>query len=234
MSRTTKAPVTRMRALGVALLLGAQPAIAQPDAMPLPGGADASSFGHLTVDAAVWSLAANETRRAVLTFDHYPDENEIGALTTAGFDVYSYRTLPMIVVHTDALRLRSLVGLRGLRSIYLDRELDERTDVIPWIAQGADGGRVALIDSRGPRLLAAASLQGADPAPLTGGTLTVVAAIEGFDWVFRHRLEHGIEIVASGWRGGDDEIEPTDPLGVATQAARDAGIAVVFAEASHE
>jgi hypothetical protein len=227
MSRTTKAPVTRMRALGVALLLGAQPAVAQPGSMPLPGGADASSFGRLTVDAAVWSLAASEMRRAVLTFDHYPDDDEIGALAASGLDVYSYRTLPMIVVRADAARLRNLVGLRGLRSIYLDRELDDRGDVIPWIAQGADDGRVALIDSLGPRLLLGPSSQGADRR--TDVRLTVVAALEGFDWVFRHRLEHRIEIVASGWHGGD-ELEPLDPLGVATQAARDAGLAVVFAE----
>lgn len=229
MSRTTKAPV---RAIGVALLLGTQPALAQLDSMPLLGGADVSTLGHLTVDGAVWSLAAGETRCAVLTFDHYPDDTEIAALETAGLDVYSYRTLPMIVVRADALRLRSLVGLRGLRSIHLDRELAELTDLIPWIAQAADGGRVALIDSRGPRLLAAASEPDTESRPLAGRKLTVVAALEGFDWVFRHRLEHGIEIVANGWSG--DELEPLDPLGVATQAARDAGIAVVFAQASHE
>jgi hypothetical protein len=228
MSRTTKGPV---RAVGVALLLGAQPALAQWDSMPLPGGADASTSGYLTVDAAVWSLAASETRCAVLTFDHYPGDTEIDALATAGFDVYSYRTLPMIVVRADALRLRSLVGLRGLRSIRLDRELTELAE-IPWIAQAADGGRVALIDSRGPRLLAADREPDAESRPLAGRKLTVVAALEGFDWVFRHRLEHGIEIVANGWSG--DELEPLDPLGVATQAARDAGIAVVFAQASHE
>jgi len=231
MSRTTRATGTRMRAAGVALLLGAQPALAQWDSMPLPGAADASTSGRLTVDAAVWSLAAGETRGAVLTFDHYPNDTEIDALETAGLDVYSYRTLPMLVVRADALRLRSLVGLRGLRSIYLDRELYELAG-IPWIAQTADGGRVALIDSRGPRLLAAASEPNAEAGPSAGGKLTVAAALDGFDWVFRHRLEHGIEIVANGWSG--DELEPLDPLGVATQTARDAGIAVVFAQASHE
>jgi len=213
-------------------LLGTQPALAQRDSMPLPGRADLSTFGHVTVDPAVWALAARETRRAVLTLDHYPDDTEIGALETAGLDVYPYRTLPMIVVRGDGSRLRSLVGLRGLRSIHLDRELAEINELIPWIAQTVDGGRVALIDSRGPRLLAAANEPDAESRPLAGRKLTVVAALEGFDWVFRHRLEHGIEIVANGWSG--DELEPLDPLVVATQAARDAGIAVVFARASHE
>jgi hypothetical protein len=233
MSRTKRAPVTRMRAVGVALLLGAQPATAQWDSMPPPGGADASTWGHLTVDAAVWSLAASETHRAVLTFDHYPDEAEIGALETAGLDVFSFRALPMVVVRADGLRLRGLLGLHGLRSIYLDRELDELTGVIPWIAQAVDGGRVALIDSRGPRLLAAESQAGAGRRRTAGGKLTVVGALEGFDWVFRHRLEHGIEIVASGW-SADGEPAPADPLGVATEAARDAGLAVVFAGLKRE
>ena len=228
MSRTKRAPVTRMRAVGVALLLGAQPATAQWDSMPLPGGADASTWGHLTVDAAVWSLAASETHRAVLTFDHYPDEAEIGALETAGLDVFSFRALPMVVVRADALRLRSLVGLRGLRSIYLDRELGELTDVIPWIAQAVDGGRVALIDSRGPRLLAAENAADAARRWTAGRKLTVVGALEGFDWVFRHRLKLGIEIVATGW-GADGARAPADPLGIATEAARDAGLAVVSA-----
>jgi hypothetical protein len=233
MNRMTRAPTTRMRAVGVALLLGAQPATAQLDSMPLPGGADASTLGHLTVDAAVWSLAASETHRAVLTFDHYPEEIEIAAFELGGFDVFSLRTLPMVVVRADGVRLRSLVGLRGLRSIYLDRELDELTDVVPWIAQEADGGRVALIDSRGPRLLATESRPSTHRGPVASGKLTVVAALEGFDWVFRNRLEHGIEIVANGWAAGG-ELTSADPLGVATKIAREAGLAVVFAEASHE
>ena len=233
MNKMTRVPVTRMRAVGVALLLGAQPATAQWDSMPLPGGAGALTFGHLTVDTAVWSLAGSETRCAVLTFDHYPEEIEIAAFEVGGFDVFSFRTLPMVVVRADGLRLRSLVGLRGLRSIYLDRELDELTDVVPWIAQGADAGRVALIDSRGPRLLGAESQPAANRRPPAGRKLTVVAALEGFDWVFRHRLELGIEIVANGW-GADGELAPTDPLGIATLAARNAGLAVVFAGPGYE
>jgi hypothetical protein len=232
MNRVIGASALRIRAVGIALLLGAQPALAQRDSMPLPGGAGLSSFGHVAVDPAVWALAGSETRRAVLTLDHYPDDTEIGALETAGLDVYSYRTLPMIVVRAAGSRLRGLVGLRGLRSLYLDRELDELTDRVPWIAQTADGSRIALIDSRGPRLVGTASDPNAESGPFAGGKLTVAAALDGFDWVFRHRLEHGIEIIANGWRG--DELEPLDPLGVATQAARDAGIAVVFAQASHE
>ena len=228
MDRMTKAPARRMRAVGIALLLGAQPALAQWDSMPLPAGADFSSLGHLTVDAAVWSLAATETRRAILTFDHYPDDSEIGALGAAGIDVYAYDTLPMIVVRADGPRLRGLVGLRGLSSIYLDRELDDFAGVIPWVAQTADGRRVALIDSRGPRLLANDSQPRAETRPLT-----VVAALEGFDWVFRNRLEHGIEIVANCW-SDNGALASSDPLGVAIEAAQNAGLAVLFAGAGHE
>jgi hypothetical protein len=217
-----------MRAVGIALLLGAQPALAQWDSMPLPAGADLSSLGHLTVDAALWSLTGSETRRAILTFDHYPDDTEIGALAAAGVDVYAYDALPMIVVRADALRLRSLVGLRGLRSIYLDRELDDFAGVIPWVAQTADGRRVALIDSRGPRLLATDGQPSTETRPLT-----VVAALEGFDWVFRNRLEHGIEIIANAWSDGG-ALASSDPLSVAIEAAQDAGLAVVFAGAGHE
>jgi hypothetical protein len=215
-----------MLAVGIALLLGAQPGLAQWDSMPLPAGADFSSLGHLTVDAAVWSLAANETRGAILTFDHYPDDTEIGALDAD--DVYAYDTLPMIVVSADAPRLRNLVGLRGLRSIYLDRELDDFAGVIPWVAQTADGRRVALIDSRGPRLLATDGQPSTETRPLT-----VVAALEGFDWVFRNRLEHGIEIIANAWSDGG-ALASSDPLSVAIEAAQDAGLAVVFAGAGHE
>ncbi|HEX7238423.1 MAG TPA: hypothetical protein VF405_15760 [Gammaproteobacteria bacterium] len=228
MDRMTKAPARRVLAVGVALLLGAQPALAQWDSMPLPAGADLASLGHLTVDAAVWSLAASDTRRAILTFDHYPDDTEIGALGAAGVDVYSYDTLPMIVVRADGARLRNLVGLRGLSSIYLDRELDDLTGVIPWVAQTADSRRVALIDSRGPRLLATDGQPRAAKRPLT-----VVAALEGFDWVFKNRREHGIEIIANGW-GNAGPLSSNDPLGIAIKAAQDAGIAVVFAGAGHE
>jgi hypothetical protein len=228
MDRMTKAPASRVLAVGVALLLGAQPALAQRDSMPLPAGADLASLGHLTVDAAVWSLTASDTRRAILTFDHYPADTEIGALGAAGVDVYCYDTLPMIVVRADGARLRNLVGLRGLSSIYLDRELDDHTGVIPWVAQTADSRRVALIDSRGPRLLATDGQARAAKRPLT-----VVAVLEGFDWVFRNRREHGIEIVANSWsvRGAPAS---GDPLSVAIKAAQHAGLAVVFAGAGHE
>ena len=71
--------------------------------------------------------------------------------------------------------------------------------MIPWIAQGAGSGRVAHIDSHGARLLAAENRRDS-VQPLAGVKLTVVAAIEGFDWVFQQRLEHGLAGVFAGAR----------------------------------
>ena len=113
--------------LGVAALLCRAPARAQSPAMPPPGVA-ASTPPGVTVDPAVWSLEASAFRAAILTFDHHPSAAEIVSLEAAGLAAAPYRALPMVVVHGTGAQLRGLPGLRGLRSIFLNRDLESTGD----------------------------------------------------------------------------------------------------------
>jgi serine protease AprX len=232
-------PVLIRAATLTALFLSAAPALAQSDAMPLPGGVHASSPPNLTVDPGLWSLTTTESQKAVLTFNHYPNATEVAAVESSGAEAHPYRTLPMLAVQGTGLQLRSLLGFPGLRSIYLDRRLDDSliganaADLV--LGQAAERGAVAVIGSSGTGLLA---LGGNENGPAVGssavgadssGPLFVVTALEGFDWVFQNRMKYGIETIAGSW-GGSGELSPDDPISVASKVAHDAGLVLVFAE----
>ncbi|HEY8488085.1 MAG TPA: S8 family serine peptidase [Thermaerobacter sp.] len=61
-----------------------------------------------------------------------------------------------------------------------------------------------------------------------GETLFILSALEGFDWILAHRKEYGIRVISNSW-GTTGEFSPGDPINVASKAAHDAGIVVVFA-----
>ncbi|HEY3516141.1 MAG TPA: hypothetical protein VGL98_03770 [Gammaproteobacteria bacterium] len=214
MRRLTRIDIAHMSmlAIGVSLLLRGEPSFARSNEMPAPG-VDASSPPSLSVDPALWSLAEHEHRDAVLTFDHYPSPIEVGAIAAAGLEARAYRALPMIIVRGTVSQLRNLMGLEGLRSVVLDRQLDaapdESADVTAVAADVAKlGGSVAVVDIE--------------------GDLSVVSVLEAFDWMFQNRLKHGIQAIANSWVTST-EVSADDPIGVATRIAHDAGVAVVFA-----
>jgi hypothetical protein len=179
--------------------------------MPRPGVA-ASAPPSLTVDPMLWSLDGHAFREAVLTFDHHPRAAEVVALEAAGLGVRPYHALPMVVVHGTGAQLRGLLGLTGLRSIFLNRSLEgsagdsERGGLTAAVTNGVDGSRLIHVD--------------------TGAPSSVVTALEGFDWVFRNRLQYGIQAIVESWVTRDD-VSPEDPLSVAAQLARSAGLATV-------
>jgi hypothetical protein len=110
------------------------------------------------------------------------------------------------------VQLRSLLGLTGLRSIYLNRGLEdspgdsERGGLIAAARNAGHGSRLIHVD--------------------TGAPSSIVSALEGFDWVFRNRLQHGIHAVVESWVTSDD-VSPENPLSVAAELARSAGLATV-------
>ncbi|HJR71246.1 MAG TPA: hypothetical protein VKA43_14480 [Gammaproteobacteria bacterium] len=197
--------------LAFAVLLCRVPAHAQAGTMPRPGVV-ASAPPSLTVDAVLWSLEGHAFREAILTFDHHPGAAEVVALEAAGLGVRPYRALPMVVVHGTGAQLRDLQGLAGLRSIFLNRGLEdapgdrERGGLIAAATNGVDVSRLIHVD--------------------TGASSSVVTALEGFDWVFRNRLQYGIQAIVESWVTSDD-VSPEDPLSVAAQLARSAGLATV-------
>jgi serine protease AprX len=56
--------------------------------------------------------------------------------------------------------------------------------------------------------------------------LTVLA---GYDWILSNRARYDIKVLNNSWADGTIAYDPADPLNVASKAAADAGITVVFA-----
>lgn len=59
--------------------------------------------------------------------------------------------------------------------------------------------------------------------------LEMLTALGGYDWILAHRAELDIRVINNSWADGKIAYDPNDPLNVASKAAHDAGITVVFA-----
>lgn len=57
----------------------------------------------------------------------------------------------------------------------------------------------------------------------------MLTAIAGYDWILANHEEYGIRVINNSWADGSIEYDPNHPLNVASKAAHDAGIVVVFA-----
>ena len=57
----------------------------------------------------------------------------------------------------------------------------------------------------------------------------MLTALAGYDWVLANRDRYDIRVLNNSWADGTIAYDPADPLNVASKAAADAGITVVFA-----
>lgn len=57
----------------------------------------------------------------------------------------------------------------------------------------------------------------------------MLTALAGYDWILDNRERYGIRVINNSWADGTIAYDPDDPLNVASKAAHDAGITVVFA-----
>ena len=62
-----------------------------------------------------------------------------------------------------------------------------------------------------------------------GLTVSLFAVVEAYDWLVEHHDEYGIRIVNNSYGRGFGPFDPDDPINLATRAAADAGLLVVFA-----
>ena len=62
----------------------------------------------------------------------------------------------------------------------------------------------------------------------TGDVIFIFTALSGFDWVMQHQQEYQIRIISNSW-GTGGPFDPEDPVNVASKAAVDAGMVVLFA-----
>ncbi len=62
-----------------------------------------------------------------------------------------------------------------------------------------------------------------------GLTLNYFTVIESYEWVLEHRQQYGIRVVNNSFGAPFSPFDPTNPVNVATKAAADAGLVVVFA-----
>lgn len=57
----------------------------------------------------------------------------------------------------------------------------------------------------------------------------MLTALAGYDWILANHDEYGIRVINNSWADGEIAYDPDHPLNVASKAAFDAGIVVVFA-----
>jgi serine protease AprX len=62
----------------------------------------------------------------------------------------------------------------------------------------------------------------------TGDLIFVFYALEAFDYVLANRARYGIRVISNSW-GSSGVFDANDPINVASKAAHDAGMTVVFA-----
>ena len=63
----------------------------------------------------------------------------------------------------------------------------------------------------------------------TGDALSIITALEGYDWMLENREKYGIRVVNNSYGTGFAPFDPMDPVHLATKRATDAGMVVVFA-----
>lgn len=61
-----------------------------------------------------------------------------------------------------------------------------------------------------------------------GEVIAILSAVESFDWLLANRARYGIRVISNSW-GTTGAFDPADPVNVASKAAHDAGMVVVFA-----
>jgi serine protease AprX len=59
--------------------------------------------------------------------------------------------------------------------------------------------------------------------------IEMLTAIAGYDWILANHERYAIRVINNSWADGEIEYDPAHPLNVASRAAFDAGIVVVFA-----
>ncbi|MBW3569622.1 MAG: S8 family serine peptidase [Gemmatimonadetes bacterium] len=65
-------------------------------------------------------------------------------------------------------------------------------------------------------------------ATVPGGAFPQVMTLAGFDYIIENRKEYNIQVLNNSW-GSSGDFNPNSPIAVASRAAHDAGITVVFA-----
>jgi serine protease AprX len=62
-----------------------------------------------------------------------------------------------------------------------------------------------------------------------GEAIEIFSALAGFDWAIEHRAQYNIRVINCSWGNITPGFDPLNPVNIATKAAHDAGITVVFA-----
>jgi serine protease AprX len=63
----------------------------------------------------------------------------------------------------------------------------------------------------------------------TGDALSIITALEGYDWMLENQKKYDIRVVNNSYGTGFTPFDPMEPVHLATKRATDAGIVVVFA-----
>jgi serine protease AprX len=61
-----------------------------------------------------------------------------------------------------------------------------------------------------------------------GEVIVILSALQGFDWILENQARYGIRVISNSW-GSSGAFDANDPVNVASKAAHDRGMVVIFA-----
>jgi serine protease AprX len=175
-----------------------------------------------TLEQSTEMIQADETYAAPLSVDGAG----VGiAILDSGIDA----THPDLALGTKTVQNVKLLGydkVFGEQLLTVEDQLNTDTTTghgthVAGIAAGTgglSGGRYAGV-APGANLIGVGAADG----------LEMMTALSGYDWILGHRAQYGIKVINNSWADGKIAYDPNDPLNVASKAAHDAGITVVFA-----
>ena len=162
---------------------------------------------------AVWAAPYGFTGRGVRV-----------AVLDSGIDgthpdlAYPTKTVQNVKVLGYQKYLAPTYAVEGLTTT--DTTTGHGTHVAGVIAgSGAASGGIYTGVAPGAELVGVGSADGTD----------MLTALAGYDWILANRERYGIKVINNSWADGTITYSPDDPLNVASKAAADAGITVVFA-----
>ncbi|HEX7047780.1 MAG TPA: S8 family serine peptidase [Gammaproteobacteria bacterium] len=125
------------------------------------------------------------------------------------------------------------LGLLGLDPIYLENlpNTDTSSGHGTHVAGTVAGtGAASANDERRANYHAGIAPEASIVGIGAGEAIAILYALEGFDYVLANQDRYGIDVITNSWGGGDGAtFDPNNPINIASRAAYESGIVVLFA-----
>lgn len=128
-----------------------------------------------------------------------------------------------------------LIGDLGLLGVSIPIENIPNTDTTSGHGTHVAGtvggtGAASAADARRPYYYAGIAPEASLIGLSAGEGISILHALEGFDWALTNQQRYGIDVITNSWGGGDgNAFDPNNPINVASYEAYRRGMVVTFA-----